>query len=454
MNSPADKPALYLHSVTISNLMRLTDASMTFDDDRALFVVGGRNAQGKSSFLDAIAANFTKGKPSSLPIHEGAKKGGSTTVLVDDAGARVYTIHKAYRPSGCEITVVDANGEVIPDAYVLLSDLTAKGFGFDPIAFIEQGSSAEGRRKQAETLRRLLGLDFASLDAKRKALEVARTEINSDLKSAQGAVDMIPERRNVATEETPVTAVMAELEAAQRVNADNQAKRQQLATLSDRAGVIRQRITDLKRQLAEAEAEFDGVAADGRELRELVNGLVDVDEEPIRARLATLDTDNAIIRDQARRRHLVAEVARVQAQVDQMTADMRAIDETKRAALAAAQFPVPGLSFEGDEVSFNGKPLGVASSAEQVKIATAIGIAMLPQLKLILIRQGADLDHQSLRTIAEMAAASRVTVLLERPGTIGATFVLEDGTVADPATVAQLQQDELQAMSSLGAPTP
>ena len=69
--------------------------------------------------------------------------------------------------------------------------------------------------------------------------------------------------------------------------------------------------------------------------------------------------------------------------------------------------PSPGLSFEtltegsgGRErknpkkiITYNGVPLSEASTAEQIRVSTAIGMADKPELRFLLIRDGSLLDR-------------------------------------------------------------
>jgi hypothetical protein len=82
-------------------------------------------------------------------------------------------------------------------------------------------------------------------------------------------------------------------------------------------------------------------------------------------------------------------------------------------------------------VTLNGLPLEQASSAEQLRASVAIGLAMHPKLKVLLVRDGSLLDEQSLAMVAKMAEQAGGQVWLERVSK-GAecSLVIEDGMVA------------------------
>jgi hypothetical protein len=420
--------------ITIKNMMRLTSVDVELPLHQSLVTVGGQNEQGKSAFLMGIENCFVKGKPSEVPIHEGATKGSERVELSDDDGNLVYIIEKKFRQGGAiDLTVTDAQtGEDIPDASKWLDSLTAKGFGFDPVSFAKMGKTAAGQREQLDILKRLLNLDFTALDAKRKTLEADRTEVGRDLKFAKENAAGIVKKSGVPTEDVKVADLMAQLQAAQDANRANTGTRQQYAEIGRQYTVLKSRVADLKTQLAAAVVEESELMAQGKAFKAFVNDLKDVDEAPLMRQIAEADTINAEIRTQRRRREMDAEVVKQQATWDKLTGEITAIDEQKRKAVTEADYPVEGLAFDEDTVLYKGRPLSVASTAEGLQVATAIGIKRNPQLKVILIREGSSLDDKHKTIIAEMAAAAKVQVFAEVVCTEGATLMIEDGVIAAP----------------------
>jgi hypothetical protein len=54
--------------------------------------------------------------------------------------------------------------------------------------------------------------------------------------------------------------------------------------------------------------------------------------------------------------------------------------------------PIDGLSLESGRVMFNGIPLDQGSSAEQLRVSTAIAMSSNPELRVIRIKDGSLLD--------------------------------------------------------------
>jgi len=141
---------------------------------------------------------------------------------------------------------------------------------------------------------------------------------------------------------------------------------------------------------------------------------------------------NARVRANARRAELAAELARRQAQADDLTAKIAEADTAKVAMLRNAEFPLEGLSLGDDGVTLHGIPFEQASSAEQLRASIAIGAALNPKLAVMLVRDGALLDQSSLAMLAEMADAAGIQLLVERVGEgdrMG--VVIEDGAIVE-----------------------
>ena len=114
-----------------------------------------------------------------------------------------------------------------------------------------------------------------------------------------------------------------------------------------------------------------------------------------------------------------------------LTLAIEQIDEARVNALAAAEFPVPGLSIgEDGSCLYNGIPFDQVSDAERLTISVAIAMASNPKLRVIRIRDGSLLDDDAMARLAAMADKNDYQIWIERvdgSGTVG--FVIEDGHI-------------------------
>jgi hypothetical protein len=64
-----------------------------------------------------------------------------------------------------------------------------------------------------------------------------------------------------------------------------------------------------------------------------------------------------------------------------------------------------------------------------LRVSVAIGLALNPKLRVLLIRDGSLLDEDSLRLIGEMAEKADAQLWIERVEDGGATVIIEDGSI-------------------------
>jgi len=124
------------------------------------------------------------------------------------------------------------------------------------------------------------------------------------------------------------------------------------------------------------------------------------------------------------------ETENVKAEWNRKTIQLKEIESQKSEQLAQAKFPVPGLSFDNSGVVFNSQPFAQASSAEKLRVSVSMGIAMNPELKIILIRDASLLDAENMETLKGMAEVSDCQLWIERVGTGSeCSVIIEDGSI-------------------------
>jgi hypothetical protein len=179
---------------------------------------------------------------------------------------------------------------------------------------------------------------------------------------------------------------------------------------------------------AEAQAKVDALVTRVDEARAAAP-----DPLAIRKRLEEVEATNAMVRANKRRAEAAQLVADNKKQSEALTSTIEAIDKQKADTIAAAQFPVPGLGLSDDGITFNDIPFNQASMAEQLRVSTAVGLALNPKLKVLLIRDGSALDSDSLALIADMAAVADGQVWIEKVAESkeGIQVLIEDGAVRE-----------------------
>ena len=422
------KKVVTIVTLEAENIKRLKAVEITPEGN--LVVVGGRNAQGKSSVLDSIAyALGGKKLIPDQPIRDGRKKAEVKVKLSNG-----LTVKRTFTEAGGgSLSIVDSDNKTCSSPQALLEKLTGS-LTFDPLEFVKTGPL-----QQREILKSLVGLDFTEHDRKRQEHYDERTEVGRSLKIVKARIT--PKHTDVPDEEVSVVDVVAELQTikntehrieragrerdnlvqiARGSEQDVEAAEQEIKAAQDRLQEAEKRhLTDVAaadKATADLEAMPKPDEARVNELNELILNGQEISRK---------------IRENQARAENVALADEYEDQIAEHTEKIEGLDNKKAADLAAAKFPIEGLVFDETGVSYNGIPFQQASSAEQLRVSVAMGLALNPDLKVLLIRDGSLLDEDGIKLIAEMAKKADAQVWMERVGR-GAEcqVVIEDGEVA------------------------
>lgn len=418
-------------SLTSENVKRLKAVHIQ-PDGVPVVVVGGRNEQGKTSVLDSIEYALG-GKPKDpKPIHEGEKR---ARVIID---TNEYKVTRTFSESGSKLQVETKGGAVMKSPQQVLDKIVG-GLSFDPLSF-----ASKPEKEQAAMLQEMIGLDFDALHRERQEHYDNRTEINRDLKKVQAQLSECP---RVKVDPVSVEKLMEELEAADEYNKkgdeiDSAIERKQLNLGSKKQDIqkMESEIEKLQEKILEIQATIKSTQSYcdmiNKELSELTSDKEKFFAKPtdeIRAKIKGAQEVNSQAAAYQRGIALLKEEESLTQQANELTKKIEEIDERKKNAIASAKLPVNGLGFGEDGVTYKGIPFKQCSSAERLRVSMAMGIALNPELRIMLIRDGSLLDKDSMKMISEMAEASDTQVWMERVSDDGegCTVVIEDGSIKE-----------------------
>ncbi len=417
--------------LSAANVQRIE--AVEIEPDGAAVVIGGRNAQGKTSILDAIEyALGGKGAFSAEPVRRGADKAEIVLDLGDLIVTRTITA-----AGGGSLKVTGADGASYSSPQTILDKLVG-ALAFDPLAFLRQKPA-----EQAHALAKIVGLDLDGFDRTRKAAYDDRTVLSRRVKVLEGALASMPSPVDEEQEAVDLKAIMDrmnEIETAQRAH---DAARTNLGYTKDRMDRAERAVEDLIEKITAAKEELGAAIRHHAECQ----GIVDRTEETLAELPAASEVramaDQAQAREAERAQHRAAaarhaateaELASVRGEVQALTAAIDGVDAARNAAVAGASFPVADLGFDDAVVTYRGLPLAQASGAERLRVSMAIALAMNPTLRIALIRDGSLLDADGLALVRDMAAERGAQVWIERVGNgPECSVVIEDGRVQDTA---------------------
>jgi len=421
MTEAKSKPMTVI-GLTVSNVKAIKAVELR-PDGSPVITIGGQNGQGKSSLLDAIAmALGGRRLQPPRPIRDGASRAEVVLDLGDLEVRRTFTAS-----GGGTLQVVAKDGSKLRTPQALLDRLTGE-LTFDPLAFARARPA-----EQVETLQRLTGVDVGIFDRKRAELYEERTAVNREAKRLRARAGEMTVSRDAPAEPVDVRAVLEELARRREMLGQNQAHRQSLLRVEAELEAFEQRIEGAARALEEVRKLGAAKAEELMALKKVE--LVDPELEELEEQVARASELNRAVEQNRQASRALEEAETAEREALAMTQAIDDCDRAKAAAIAAAKLPVKGLSFGAEGVTFRGVPFEQCSSAEQLKVSVALGLALNPEIRILLIRDGSLLDEQSMATIAKLAERARAQVWVERVGAgEEVAIVISHGVVAEDRT--------------------
>lgn len=413
------------------NFKKLKAVDITPQDD--MVIISGKNEQGKTSVLDCIwmalgGGDAVKGSGTIKPIRDGENKASITLDLGE------YIVTRKWNGTKNQLEVTNKEGAKFGSPQAMLDNMVGQ-LSFDPLAF-----SNLDEKKQLKALLELVPLSINpdELDYKRKVLFEDRTVLNRQIKQLEGEMEGIPEPdKGLPKEEISTSAVLVELQKAQeQLNANNE-KRRELQELARDANGLKadiqatlDKIAEMQAKLVWQQGNLDATNIKGKALKTEVEKLIDPDLSVYKQKLEDVELKNQDIREAIKYEALKGKWVDMKSESVKITEKIDAIDKEKEDALKQAKFPIDGLGFDENGVTFGGIPFKQCSASARLKVSLAMAMAINPKLRVIRITDGSLLDADNMKIIEEMASEKDFQVWVEVVDSSGKLGVyIEDGEV-------------------------
>jgi energy-coupling factor transporter ATP-binding protein EcfA2 len=392
--------------ITVTDFMGI-GGTIELIPEGSLVLIAGPNGSGKSSLIHAIEECIdpkgTRFIPK--PIHEGATE---AKVEIETTEATIKRVWK--KNDAGMLSAYALDGAKYPSGKEFVAEVTGGGV-FDPDDLIRL--SDKDQREQLLSLVEL-PFDLAEVDAKRKGLFEARTDVTRDRKkvAAQlaGAAAADP---TVPTAEVSAAALVKELDAIREHNADVDRRADAFAAATDSLAAITARGQELAAALAQAKEDYKTAAAAADAAKAAAETAERKSPDAITAQLADVDAVNAKVRAQAARAKVAAEHDALVASETNLTTQLADIDKTKADGLAAAKFPA-GLSIDDTGITLNGIPFRQVNSAQQDIAALDLYTNGNQDLKVLVMKSGDRIDDERLEGYRKLATERNFMVFMER----------------------------------------
>jgi DNA repair exonuclease SbcCD ATPase subunit len=393
------------------NIKKLVAVEITPEGNTV--VVTGKNGAGKSSVLDAIywALSGTK-SIQEKPIRDGEDK----AFIRLDLGSLI--VERRFTEKNTYLYVSTAEGAKFSNPQEILDKLIGS-ITFDPLEF-----SRMPQKKQYEMLRNLvkLDVDIDELDALNKADYEERTFVNREVKELEAQIKGLVVPEDAPSELIDISAESEKLiEMKNRAALRDQKIMQELRAATDVAA-LEKSLEEARKILVMAQKELEDIRAKAEKPEEI---------DALRIKISSAADLNRLAQTRKVKEEKEKELAAKVQKADALTQAMEEREQQKKGALEKAKLPVAGLSLSDGGVIFNGIPFDQCSSAEQLRVSTAMAMASNPELRVIRIKDGSLLDSEGMEILKAMAELGDFQIWIERVGDSDPMAVLiEDGSVA------------------------
>lgn len=423
-----------INSLELENVKRIKAVRLE-PTKNGLTIIGGKNGQGKTSVLDAIAWGLggDRFKPS-VPAREGALVPPAIHIELDNG------IIVERKGKNSALKVIDRNGN--KSGQTLLREFISQ-LALDLPSFLKATD-----KEKADTLLQIIGVgdQLHDIDEQIHKLYFQRTEVGRiKERKEKAAADM---QTYPGAPEEPISALelIQHQQAILAKNGENQKKRFHLSELVRKQTDLANRINALTSELENAKAQKAAIDQDVKTAGKDVATLQDESTEEIEKNLQQIEMINAQIRKNAEQKKAVEEAEKYGHEYSQLTGEIEGLRADRQALLEGADLPLPGLSVEEGKLLYKGIPWDGMSASEQLKVATAIVRKLNPECGFVLMDKLEQMDIDTLKDFGTWLEKEGLQVIATRVSTGDeCSVIIEDGMVKDDAKAEVVTQPNWKA---------
>lgn len=419
--------SIKINTLQIENIKRVKAVALN-PAENGLTVIGGKNGQGKTSVLDAIAwaLGGDRYRPSN-PEREGSTLPPHIKLTLSNG----LTVERSGKNSA--LKVVDTTGK--RSGQQLLNEFVEQ-LAIDLPRFLQASN-----REKADTLLQVIGVGdrIHELEAKERDVYNRRRMIGQDADRKRKYADELPFYPAAPKELVSALDLIRQQQDILARNGENQRKRMRANQIEHEYGKAAAYVSLLKSQLAAAQKQLTQLEADLEIAQKDALDLQDESTEEVERSLQEIEQINIQVRANCDREKAEQDAAYYAQQYQELTAELEDIRHDKYALLNSAELPLPGLSVEDSELTYNGKKWDCMSGADQLIAATAVVRAVNPKCGFVLLDKLEQLDADTLLSFSSWLEEQGLQAIATRVSTgPECSIIIEDGFVApeQPAAAA------------------
>lgn len=414
-------------SFEAENVKRIKAVQFTPSED-GLTIIGGKNANGKTSVLDSIvyALGGEKYRPKNFSRDGSAVPGRikielSNGLIVERSGKNATL--KVTDPTGRKAGQKLLNEFIEPLALNLPKFLNASD------------------KEKGETLLQIIGVgeELSELDKQENLIYSERTLVGRDADKKAKLAEALEYYPDAPEELVSASELIKQQQEILARNGENQRKRDRVKEITfekhrifDEAQRLEEQIAELTARLEERRKAYEKTAEDEAIAMKDAAELEDESTTELEESIANVEEINRRVRANLTKANALDEAEQLRNEYSKMTDKLEEVRSRRKALLDSADLPLEGLSVSEGALVYKGQQWSDMSSAEQLIVATAIVRKLNPECGFVLMDKLEQMDTDTLAEFGSWLEAEGLQVIATRVSTgEECSIIIEDGTVAE-----------------------
>ena len=398
-----------INSLEIENVKRVRAVKLE-PSQNGLTVVGGKNNQGKTSVLDAIAwaLGGDRYRPSQA-MREGSAVPPSLHIELSNG----LIVERKGKNS--DLKVIDPSGN--KSGQQLLNGFV-ETFALDLPKFMDMSA-----KEKANSLLQIIGVGdkLYELEQQEQNLYNRRTAIGQIADQKKGFAEEMTFYPEAPKDLISISDLIRQQQDILARNGENQRKRNLAAEITKRKAMIEERMAALQ-------AEYAQVCADYETAQKSIRDLHDESTAELEQNIADIEAINIKVRANFDRDKAAEEATNYRRQYDTLTVDINKIRQQKTDLLNNADLPLPGLTVEDGTLLYNGRPWDCMSGSDQLKVSTAIVRKINPECGFVLLDKLEQMDVDTMQDFGAWLESEGLQAIATRVSTGDeCSIIIEDG---------------------------
>ena len=420
LHADKQQETVKINSLELENVKRVKAVKLE-PTKNGLTVVGGKNNQGKTSVLDAIAwaLGGAKYKPS-----QAQREGSLVEPQLHIELSNGMVVERLGKNGSLKVT--DPSGQKGNQS---LLDGFISQFALDLPKFMEADKNTK-----AKILLQIIGVgdQLSVFDKQESELYNRRTEIGRIADQKKKYADEMVQWDGVPEEIVSAAELIQQQQEILARNGRNQELRNQVNNLEAQKTLLEQRIEEAQKTLNAMHEQFAELMEKLSIANTNAKDLQDESTAELEESIANIDSTNAKVRDNLNKQRAQEEADEYKRQYGDLTTQIEDIRKARMELLNGVEVPLDDLSVQDGELIYKGQKWDNMSGSDQLKVATAIVRKTNPQCGFVLLDKLEQMDIDTMNEFGKWLQDNNLQAIATRVSTGDeCSIFIEDGYSVD-----------------------